>query len=185
MNNRIKKISVSILLLCINFSIHASEEFAEHRGVLDFILNAADYAYHVQYDEYVAGTDYLLGTLINETIPFSRLFSPLHATQLADMRYFLLSIKHEWLPCVTRYEYSYGTSLSTIMNVHAALNNTWNAMYYVRPSSWLLYDRELESILDYLENILYEIRRPVPYINSLGFVETCFNNITYIINSIR
>ena len=182
MKNRINHICASLFLL-ITLSSHAT--IPEHRGVLDFLLNAADYAYHAQYDEYINGTEYLLGSIINETTPFSRLFPPLHAAQLTDIKYLLLSIKHEWLPCVTRYEYAYGASLSTIINVHNALNNTWNAMYYAYPSSWLLYDRELESMLDYLENVLYEIRRPVPYANSLEYVGTCFNNIAYIINGIR
>ena len=182
MKNQINKISIFIFL-CITLSSQAAEP--EHRGVLDYLLNAADYAYHVQYDEYVAGTDYLFGSIINEMIPFSRLFSPFHAPQLADMRYFLLSIKHEWLPFVTRYEYAYGTSLTTMMSIHTVLTNTWNALYYARPASWLLYDGELESILDYLENVLYELRRPVPYVNSIEYVQTCFNNIAYIINGIR
>src|SRR5438045_3512793 len=75
MKNRINQICMPVFLL-ITLSSHAATP--EHRGVLDFLLNAADYAYHVQYDEYVTGTEYLLGSIINETTSFSRLFSPIH-----------------------------------------------------------------------------------------------------------
>lgn len=181
MKNRAVNIKTIAFLLLFS----GSSSIASERGILDFLFNAADYAYRVKYDEYVAGTNYLLSSIINETGSFSRRLSPLHATQCADMHYLLLSIKHEWPTWIANYEYTYGYSLSTIMNLHTTLNNTWSAIYYVYPSSWLLYDRELESILDYLENILYEIRRPVPYSNSLEYVEICFNSISYILTGMR